>query len=57
LYIDIKRYEPGTKHDLIMDDWKNNPEFDLWRILYEHTKIEIRQVDEGWLSLGVNTET
>jgi len=40
-----------------MDDWANNPEFDLWRILYEHTKIEIKMVDDGWLSLGVNTDT
>jgi len=57
LYIDIKRYKPGTTHEEIMRDWMINDELDLWRLLYTHTQIEIRKVEDGWLSLGVNTES
>jgi len=57
LYIDIKRYKPGTSHEEIMKDWKDNPELDLWRLLYKFNEIEIRKVAEDWLSLGVTTES
>jgi len=55
LYIDIKRYKPGTSHEEIFEDWEKNPELDLWRLLYKFNEIEIRKVAEDWLSLGVTT--
>jgi len=40
-----------------MKDWKDNPELDLWRLLYKFNEIEIRKVAEDWISLGVTTES
>jgi len=57
LFIDIKRYKPGTSHEDIMEDWQTDEKLELWRTLYDHTKIEIRLLENGWIALGVHTET
>ena len=54
MYIDIKRYPPGTKDSEIMDDWQTNEKLALWASMYtDPSKILIKEVEQGWKSLGI----
>jgi len=53
LYIDLKRYKPGTPYKEIMEDWENNKMFDIYRSMYPPKSIMVKKVIKDWLSLGI----
>jgi len=51
LWVDLKRYKPGTDSKDIMNDFASNEEFEIERTVYkEHKNFRIVKIKK-WLSL------
>jgi len=55
--IEIKKYKAGIKHKEIFEDWKNNKDFEYWRMIYNHKDLIISKVVNGYRSLKVLVPT